>query len=62
MIRYTTLNEENKFLLKQCFWLYDTKNCIEYSYLVLNAIYYCLPDQTSFYVRYKLIFTIEKND
>jgi hypothetical protein len=39
--------------------LYDTIYCIEYSYLVLNTIY-CLPDQTLFYVRYKLIFTIEK--
>ncbi len=41
--------------------LYETIYCIEYSYLVLDTIY-CLPDQFSFYVRYKLLFTIEKND
>ena len=39
----------------------DTIYCIEYSYLVLDTIY-CLPDQISFYIRYNLIFTIEKND
>jgi hypothetical protein len=40
---------------------YDTIYSIEYSYLVLDMTYY-LPGQISFYVRYKLNFTIEKND
>ncbi len=40
---------------------YDTIYCIQYSYLVLDTIN-CLPDQILFYVGYKLIFTIEKND
>ena len=38
---------------------YDTIYCIEYSYLVLNTIY-CLPDQISVYVRYKLILQQKK--
>ena len=40
MTKQTVSNEILKFLLKQCIVSYDTINCIEYLYLVLDTIYF----------------------